>query len=93
MAFRKRSAARAYCRVSECFCGRMRTTEHAPRGPFYPRASPRLADIVEGGAGVLQSAVACPASSKSVIMTSLKNTQCHRNRFEQQCLGFCVAVD
>ena len=38
-------------------CGRVRTTEHAPRGPFdLLERRHCLADIVEGGAGVLVTA-------------------------------------
>ena len=72
----------------------MRAAEHAPRGPFYLLIRRHcLAEIVERGGGVIveRPRVNRP-NPKSVIMTLPKNTQRHRNRFEQQCLGFCVAL-
>ena len=84
---RARSAARASCRWSSIpHCGRMRATEHAPRGPFYLLERRHgLAEIVERGGGVLVERLRVnPPHPERGLGVFSENASRHGHRFAQQ---------
>ena len=76
-------------------CGRVRATQHAPRGPF--RVLERrhgLADIIERGGEVLVDGhrVIRPQREREVINLA-KNAPRHRDQFAHKRHAFLVALE
>ena len=98
IAWRRLAGAERGSRVSQGsldrLCGRVRTAEHAPRGPF--RLLERrhgLAEIVERRAGVPveRLRVNSPHPERE-FMTLAENASGHGHRLAHQCLGFFEAL-